>query len=66
MPVKGFRRDAHNQMSDTIDRHRFPDDRGIAGHPALPEAVADDDMRLGRGRVVDGRIESRSARQRDA
>ena len=39
---------------------------GSACHPALPEVMAQDDARLGRWRVVDRGIESRSARERHA
>ena len=42
------------------------DDLGIGSQPAPPEVVAQDDPRLRRRRVVDRRIESRSARERHA
>ena len=64
--AKVVRRDPDHRMRDAIDRHGFPDDVGIGCHPALPEVMAQDDARLGRWRVVDRGIETRSARERHA
>ncbi len=64
--TKVVRRDPDHHMRDAIDRHGFADDVGIGGHPAPPEVIAQYDARLGRWRVVDRGIESRSARERNA
>ncbi len=64
--AKVGRRDPDHRMWDSIDGQGFRDDVGIGCHPGLPEAMAHNDPRLGRRRVVDRGIKTWSARERRA
>jgi hypothetical protein len=52
MPVEVIRTDADDDVRHAVDRHGLPDDVGIGSRPSLPEAMAQDNARLGRRRVV--------------
>jgi hypothetical protein len=64
--AKPFRRDAHHDVREAIDRDGFADDFGIGSRPAAPEVVAHHHPRLGRRHVVDRGLESRPAGERHA